>query len=116
VVSGSGTYISVEVVIPTSFTSPGLATVNIRQRLSGTTSLLATTSITATNGMTLRTIVFGGNLWVFYTNTAAANQTVWSGTVAVATGNPGIGGYSMPAAGESRAYRWGTTTSSRRAG
>ena len=34
--SGSGSYISVELVIPSGFTSPGSATLNINQCVSGT--------------------------------------------------------------------------------
>jgi len=91
--AGSGSYVSVELVIPTGFTSPGTATLNINKCVAGTVTSLGSTSIAASNGMTLRTIIFGGTLWVFTTN----NLQVWAGTVPTITGNPGIGGYGMPA-------------------
>ena len=91
--AGSGSYVSVELVIPSGFTSPGTATLNVNKCASGTVTLLGSVSITATNGMTLRIVVFGGSLWVFTTN----NTWIYAGSVPVTTGNPGIGGYGIPA-------------------
>jgi hypothetical protein len=89
--SGSGSYLSAELVIPTGFTSPGFATLNINQSVSGQITQVGSTTVTATDGMTLRTVIWAGNLWI-YVNTVP----VWFGTVPATTGNPGIGGHGIP--------------------
>ena len=89
--AGWGRYRSAEIDFPGGFTSPGTATLNINQCTSGTVTLLASASVTATDGMTFRTVIFGGSLWVFFNNVLVANQTL-----SATTGNPGIGGYSIP--------------------
>ena len=90
--AGSGTYFSVEIVIPSGFTSPGPATVNFNQCVSGTVTTLHSSTITASNGMTLRTAVIDTNLALYTSNVYAGGATV-----PLTTGNPGIGGYGIPA-------------------
>jgi hypothetical protein len=66
-----------------------MGTLNINQCVNGTVTQLASTSISVSNGMTLRTVIFGTSLWVYDgTNTLIAMQTV-----PLTTGSPGIGGY-----------------------
>jgi YD repeat-containing protein len=90
--SGSGTYVSVELVVPSGFTSPGAATLNIKQCVNGTLSSLGSVVLTAGDGMTLRTAIFGSSIFIFENK-----WLVWeSGNVTVTSGNPGIGGYNMP--------------------
>ena len=92
VVAGSGSYISVELVIPSSFSGSASATMNINQCTNGSVTTIGTTTITATNGMTLRSVIFGGRLFVY-----ANNYWVWDQNISTTSGNPGIGGYNMPA-------------------
>jgi hypothetical protein len=82
--SGSGSYVSAELVT----SGPGLATLNIKQCVSGTVSLLAGAQATVTSSTTFRTVIFGTNLWVYINGTLAMQQTLPSAT----TGQPGIGG------------------------
>ena len=92
--SGSGTYISAELVIPSGFSSPGAATLNIKgkQSVNGSVFQFGSTSVTASNGMTMRTVIWGQKLWIFINNVQ-----VWTGSnFPTLTGNPGIGGYNMP--------------------
>ncbi len=91
VVSGSGSYISVELAIPTGFTSPGTAYLHINQCVSGTVTSLGGGTITATSGMTLRSVIYGPALYVFNNSVL-----IWAGGIPSTTGNPGIGGYSQP--------------------
>jgi hypothetical protein len=98
VVSGAGSYISVEIVIPSNFTSPGAATLNVNQCINGTITQLGSVSITAADGMGLRTVITGSTVLVFTTVSAQeTNWLVWFGTASVTSGNPGIGGHDIPA-------------------
>ncbi len=96
--SGSGSYFSAEIVVPSSFTSPNAVTLNIKQCVNGTVTLLGSTLISAANGMTFRTIIFGSYLWVFTSiSPSTSNFPVWIGYIGTpTTGKPGIGGYGMP--------------------
>ena len=92
--SGSGTYLSAELVVPSGFSSPGAATLNIKgkQSVNGSVIQFGSTSVTASNGMTMRTVIWGQKLWIFINNVQ-----VWTGSnFPTLTGNPGIGGYNMP--------------------
>jgi RHS repeat-associated protein len=92
--AGSGSYVSAEIVIPGGFTSPGNATLNINQCVSGTVTNLSSSSITATNGMTFRTVLVGHVLDIYGSN----NELIGGiGIATLSTGNPGIGGYGIPA-------------------
>ena len=90
--AGSGSYLSAEVVIPSGFTSPGAATLNFNQCVSGTVTTLGSTSITATNGMEFRTILIDGVVQVYINNLVVGGANEPS-----TTGSPGIGGYGIPA-------------------
>ena len=68
----------------------GAATLNVNQRVSGTVTTLGSTMVWATNGMTFRTVIFGGALWIYVNNAIAFQVAV--GT----TGNPASVGYNMP--------------------
>ena len=92
--AGTGSYISVEVQTSSTFHSPGLATLVVNQSFGGLVTQLAAASITATDGMTLRSVVFGTNLWVFVNNVAVLQQAI-----PLTTGRPGIGGYGQTAGG-----------------
>jgi hypothetical protein len=93
VTAGSGSYTSVELVIPTGFVSPGAATLNINQCVSGTVTQIASQSTVATDGMAVRSIIFGTTLFVLFDNQLALEGQVSAG----GTGNPGIGGSGIPA-------------------
>jgi hypothetical protein len=101
-VAGSGSYLSAEIVVPSGFTSPGAATLNINQCTSGSITLVASTSITATNGMTFRTILWGGNLWVFVSGTRVLVQSV-----SASGGNAGYGGSGMPSGNGFSSFKLG---------
>ena len=106
---GSGSYVSVELVIPTNyvptyptsyystFALPVPMQLNINQRVNGTITQLGSTTVSAANEYYLRTVGVGANLWVYIEN-AAQNSTVlvWQGSVGIATGQPGVGGYGLP--------------------
>ncbi len=89
--AGTGSYVSAEIVMPPAFTGTGTATLNVNQSVNGVLTQLASTSITATDGMTFRTVIFGSNLWIFVNNVRVVTQTV-----SASSGNPGIGGYGQP--------------------
>lgn len=102
-------YTSVELVIPSSFTSPGAATLNINECVAGSMQAKGSTTITATDGMSLRTVIFGGTLYVYTANSIQAwegtegtdlsrsqSVLVYQGAVDAMTGYPGIGGHGMP--------------------
>lgn len=92
VVSGSGSYTSVELTLPSNFTLPGTATLNINQCVSGSVTNQGHTSVGVSgSSIMLRSVVFGGNLWVYLNN-----YPVWMGTVPQTSGVPGIGGYNQP--------------------
>ena len=84
VMAGVGSYVSAELVT----TGPGLATLNIRQCVNGTVSLMASAQVTVTASTVFRTVIFGTNLWVAVNGVLALQQTLASAT----TGHPGIGG------------------------
>jgi len=88
--AGSGSYVSVEITIPSGYQSPGAATLTINQCSKGTVSQIGSQSITATDGMTVKSVIWGANLYVFLNNVFAGSFTV--PTIA---GNPGFGGYGM---------------------
>jgi hypothetical protein len=88
---GSGSYIAVKLKLPTGFTSPGIATLSVSTCTKGTSTALGSISITAVDGMTLRSVIFGTNLWIY-----ANNLLVLTQTVSATTGNPGIGGIGTP--------------------
>jgi chitodextrinase len=74
----------VELVVPSGFTSPGAATLNIKQCVNGTLSSLGSVVLTAGDGMTLRTAIFGSSIFIFENK-----WLVWeSGNVTVTSGNP----------------------------
>jgi hypothetical protein len=56
--------------------------------VSGTVTLLGSTSVTVTANTNFRTVIFGTNLWVYINGLLVAQQTLPSAT----TGQPGIGG------------------------
>ena len=66
------------------------AQLNVNQCTSGSLSSLHSASVAAVNGMTVRSVIWGTNLWVFLDNQLAAQVTVPS-----TTGQPDIGGYGM---------------------
>ncbi len=89
--SGAGSYISVEIAVPGTYVSgPAAAELTVHQCSGGSVTTLGSQSITVFNGSSLRTVVWGTNLWVFFNN-----QQVWTGTVSSSTGQPGFGGYGM---------------------
>jgi hypothetical protein len=91
---GTGSYISAEVVVPNTLTSYTMGTLNVNQCINGTVTQLAGTGISITNGMTLRTVIFGGNLWIYdSTNTLILALNL---PMPLTTGSPGIGGYGQP--------------------
>ena len=91
-VAGTGNYVSAEIDVPTPFNSPGLATLNINQCTNGSVTNLSSTVVTINDGMTLRSVAFGQTLFVYINN-----LLVFSGTpLSVGSGQPGIGGYSVP--------------------
>jgi hypothetical protein len=89
--TGSGTYLSIEIVVPTGWTSPGYAQLNVNQCVNGSVTQLAGTTVTASDAMVLRTILIGNWMDVYSNNTL-----LWAGAVSLTTGKPGIGGYGMP--------------------
>ena len=91
-VVGSGSYISVELTVPSGFSGSAAAVLVINQCINGTITQLSVTTVTASNGMILRSVILPGGVWVFVNS-----QWVWSGPVPTTTGSPGIGGYNMPA-------------------
>jgi hypothetical protein len=89
--AGSGSYVSVELVIPSGFSGSGAATLNVNQCTNGTVTQLGSGIVTASNGMTLRTVIWAGNLWIFVNN-----EFILGEYPTATAGSPGIGGYSMP--------------------
>ena len=89
--AGSGSYVSVEIATPSGFTSPGAATLKVNQCASGTVTQIGSASITATDGMTVKSVIWGTNLYVFLNNVLQGMYTV-----PTMSGVPGIGGYGMP--------------------
>lgn len=88
---GSGSYIAVKLTIPSGFTSPGSATLDVSSCTNGTSTDLGSDSMTAVDGMTLRSVIFGTTLYVF-----ANNSIAWMGQIPSSTGNPGVGGINIP--------------------
>ena len=96
---GSGSYIAVKLKLPVGFTSPGAATLDVSTRAIDVHDQVISTDlgsnpITAVDGMTLRSVIYGTTLLVFGAN----NALIWQGTVdsTFATGSPGIGGVGIP--------------------
>jgi hypothetical protein len=86
----SGSYLSVEFVVPAAFTSPGAGTLVVHQSVNGTLTQLASSSVALSDGMKVRAVVYGTTLWVWLDN--CGSLTV---TVPATTGQPGFGGYSI---------------------
>lgn len=88
---GSGSYISVEISVPSGWKSGGPATLAVRQCSNGTVTQLDGASISLHTGDTLRSVVWGTNLWVFLNNIQQGAYTI-----PLTTGQPGYGGYNIP--------------------
>jgi RHS repeat-associated protein len=84
---GVGNYLSVELTT----LGTGGGSVSVRQSSSGTSTQLSVVSIAVHDGMTFRATIQGTELWVY-----ADNFVIQTDSVPTMTGNPGIGGYSMP--------------------
>jgi hypothetical protein len=89
--SCTGSYVSVEIAVPSTYTSgPAAAQLNVNQCSGGSLTSLGSQSRSVLSGSTLRTVVWGTTLWVFLDN-----QQIWTGSVSASTGQPGFGGYGM---------------------
>lgn len=90
---GTGSYISVQITPASNWVSGGSATLAVNQCVNGSvTQIGGTTSVALHSGDVLRSVVFGTSLWVYLNNTQ-----VGVSTVSLTTGQPGYGGYSLPA-------------------
>jgi RHS repeat-associated protein len=91
VTPGVGSYISVEITVPSGWHSGGSAPIAVNQCSSGTITNIASTSISLHDGDTVRSVVWGTTLWVFVDN---IQYGAW--TIPATTGQPGFGGYNVP--------------------
>ena len=82
----SGSYLSVEL---TSL-SDGSGSLVVQQSVSGTTTMISSTSIHISNGMIFRATIQGSVLWVYTSSTV-----IQTDIVPLTSGNPGIGGYGI---------------------
>ena len=92
VLPGTGNYISVELAVPLGWQAGGAVPLAIKQCLNGTVTQLAGTSVPLHNGDVMRSVVWGTTLWVFINNVLSAG---W--IIPQTTGQPGYGGYNIPA-------------------
>ena len=87
----TGDYVSVEIVVPTWYTSGGAAgLLNVNKCTAGALSSLYANGVTLLSGSDFRTVVFGGSVWVF-----VDSQLKGVYSIPVTTGHPGFGGYGM---------------------
>jgi hypothetical protein len=84
---GNGTYVAPELSVPANFQTTGPATLYIMQCINGSVTQLASTAVTATDGMTMRSVIWGNSLWVYLDNVLVLQQTV-----SVTSGVPGVAG------------------------
>lgn len=88
---GLSSYISVEFVLPSNYLTVG-ATLNINQCVNGSIAQLGSTTVAMADGATVRTVIWGLNLWVYPNNVLVMTQILPSATA----GNPGVGGSTSP--------------------
>ena len=93
VVPGSGSYISVELAVPSNWQSGGAVPLAVNQCVNGTVTQLASTSVPLHPGDALRSIVFGTNLWIFINNIQYGTYTIPQ-----TTGQPGYAATAYQAA------------------
>lgn len=96
----AGSYVSVEIAVPSSYQSgPAAGQLTVNQCVSGTVTQLGSASIAVLNGTTFRTVIWttGANstIWVYLNN-----QRVWALALnePLTTGQPGFGGYGTASA------------------
>ncbi len=88
----NGSYISVELAVPSTWTSGSAVPLVVNQCVNGTVTQLGGTSVPLHNGDTLRSVVWGTTLWVFVNNIQYGTYTIPQ-----TTGQPGYGGYGIVA-------------------
>jgi RHS repeat-associated protein len=91
VAPGVGSYVSVELALPSGWKSGGSVQMAINQCVNGTVTQLGGTSVPLNTGDRLRSVVYGTTLWVFINTVQYGSYTIPS-----TTGKPGYGGYSFP--------------------
>jgi hypothetical protein len=93
VLPGIGTYISVELAVPSNWQAGGAVPLSVNQCVNGSLIQLAGTTVPLHDGDVLRSAVWGTNLRVYINN-------VLYGTFSIpqTSGQPGYGAYNVPSA------------------